>query len=195
MNVTSTSCFRSPSYFLHVCRTNSRKHHDIIPPFNTKTRQCILTQHSVILVTKWATGGGYQVANLNGSQLEISPIRLDGIQSDVWRRGYVQCSSRPRQRRGNLGISNLPGRVDKVDHGMQRIPDWVLWRHMDAIHLAADLEVGAGMDSQAAAANDSVELELEVAGTRRVHSCDQFGPICVCLGNVRVEVAYETARA
>lgn len=85
----------------------------------------------------------------------------------------------------------LPAVVDLVDHCVQGVPDGVLGGDVDAVHLAADGEVGAGMDAEAGAADDAVKQELELGSVGGVGGGDQTGLVGVELRDVCVEVALQ----
>lgn len=107
-----------------------------------------LSNNSVILITEWSRGGTDQITNLDLTELEVSPVWLDAVEGDDVAGWCVEGGAgAPVQRIREVGIVDLPARVDLVDHGVQRVPDRILGRDVDRVHLAADAEVGARVDA------------------------------------------------
>ena len=149
---------------------NSHAQCNNIPePQTTTTSSQTSSDDRVILVAEGPTGGADQLTDLDRRKIEIAPIGLDAREGDVGRRWDVQGGHGARKLIRDAGVLDLPRDVDAVNHGVQRIPDWVLRRDVDAVHGTADREVSGGMDAQGGAADDAVESELEGRGVGAVN--------------------------
>lgn len=126
------------------------------------------------------------------TELEITPVGFDGVEGDdVAGRGVEGGPRAPVQGVGEVRVVDLPTRVDLVDHGVQGVPDGVLGRDVDRVHLAPDAEVSPRVDAQAGAPDDPVEEVLEVAGVGGVGGGQELGRVGVRLGDVGVEVPHQ----
>lgn len=124
--------------------------------------------------------------------MEISPVRLDRVQRNHRARWDINRSAGTTvQLVGHLGVVDLPAGVDLVDHGMQGVPNGILCGDVNAVHLAADTKVRAGVNAQAGTANNTVEKEFEHAGVGGVGSSDKFSLVGVGLRDVSVEIALQ----